>query len=90
MTGFNMVLDEAVQVGGVYTPPDRRGKGYARRVVGGHLLEARARGAKQAVLFAASEAAAAAYLAIGFQPVGAYALVMFDVPQVVSIPEGSL
>ncbi|TNJ47614.1 GNAT family N-acetyltransferase [Phaeobacter sp. B1627] len=80
MTGFNQSLPEAVQVGGVYTPPALRGRGYARRVVGRHLDEARARGASRAVLFAASEAAARAYRAVGFQPAGTYALVLFSRP----------
>ncbi|OIQ30149.1 MAG: GNAT family N-acetyltransferase [Alphaproteobacteria bacterium MedPE-SWcel] len=80
MTGFNLILPEAVQVGGVYTPPALRGRGYARRVVGRHLCEARARGASRAVLFAASEAAARAYRAVGFQSAGTYALVLFSWP----------
>lgn len=78
MTGFNMRLPEAVQVGGVFTPVEHRGNGYARRAVAYHLAEARSTGASRAVLFAASDSAAAAYRAIGFQRVGDYALVLFD------------
>lgn len=74
MTGFNAALPEIVQIGGVYVPPDLRGRGYARLAVALHLLEA------QAVLFAANEAAARAYRGIGFQRTGTMALVLFDVP----------
>lgn len=80
MSGFNTAFDEAVQVGGVYTPPMLRGRGYARRVVGRHLLQARERGARQGVLFAAGKDAARAYRALGFQPADAFALVLFSTP----------
>jgi len=80
MSGYNTAFDEAVQVGGVYTPPALRGRGYARRVVGRHMAQVRARGARQAVLFAASAAAARAYTAVGFRPAGTFALVLFSAP----------
>lgn len=67
-TGFNAILPEAVQIGGVYTPPELRGRGYGRAAVALHLLEARAAGIPRAVLFAANATAARAYQAIGFQP----------------------
>jgi RimJ/RimL family protein N-acetyltransferase len=78
MTGFNADLGEVVQVGGVWTPPEGRGRGLARAAVALHLAESRARGAAQAVLFAVSDAAARAYAAIGFRPAGRMALVLFD------------
>ena len=80
MAGHNTAFAEAVQVGGVYTPPALRGRGYARRVVGRHMLEARARGATQGVLFAASQEAARAYRSIGFRRAGTFALVLFARP----------
>lgn len=80
MTGFNAPLPECVQIGGVYTPPELRGRGYARRAVGLHLCEAREGGVPRAVLFAASDAAAAAYQAIGFQPAAPYSMVLFSQP----------
>lgn len=76
-TGINAEVDGVVQVGGVFTPKDLRGQGYARRAVALHLAELRAKGARQAVLFAASETAAKAYRAIGFKPAGRFALVVF-------------
>lgn len=84
MSGFNAVLRDVVQIGGVYTPPALRGRGYARRSVALHLSRARQSGVARAVLFAASDAAAAAYRAIGFVPAGAYALILFSSPQKVA------
>jgi RimJ/RimL family protein N-acetyltransferase len=81
MTGFNAVLPEIVQIGGVYTPPHLRNRGYARLAVALHLAEARDRGVKRAVLFAANAAAVKAYEAIGFQPAAPVGLVLFDVAQ---------
>ncbi len=80
LTGFNATLPEIVQIGGVYTPAPLRGKGYARRAVALHLAEARAEGATRAVLFAASDAAAQAYRAIGFQPTAAFTLFLLANP----------
>jgi hypothetical protein len=78
VTGFNAILPEIVQVGGVFTPSSLRGRGHARRAVALHLAEARAQRVARAVLFAASEAAARAYLAIGFRRTGTVAVVLFD------------
>jgi RimJ/RimL family protein N-acetyltransferase len=84
MTGFNAVLPEIVQIGGVFTPPALRSRGYARLAVALHLVEAREAGARRAVLFAANAAAARAYRAIGFQPADPVGLVLFDGPQEVA------
>jgi RimJ/RimL family protein N-acetyltransferase len=81
MTGFNATMPEIVQVGGVYTPANLRGRGYARRAVALHLAEARDNGTLRAVLFAASDAAARAYQAIGFQPAAAFTLFLLAQPQ---------
>ena len=81
MTGFNARLPEVVQIGGVYTPPELRGNGYAKLAVALHLIEARTAGATRAVLFAASESAARAYIAIGFQPAGQFSLLLFTNPK---------
>jgi len=81
LTGFNAILPERVQVGGVYTPPALRGRGHARLAVALHLAEARSQGVVRAVLFAASDAAAKAYLAIGFQPATTFALILFPEPR---------
>ncbi len=78
MTGFNARLPDIVQLGGVYTPPDLRGRGYARRAVALHLAQVAQQGVQQATLFSASEAAARAYQAVGFKRVGTWTLILFQ------------
>lgn len=77
LSGFNARLPDTVQIGGVYVPPELRGRGLARRVVGLHLEQARQDGIRTAVLFAASDPAERAYRALGFQPAGRFALILF-------------
>ncbi|WP_341528022.1 GNAT family N-acetyltransferase [Nostoc sp. UHCC 0302] len=79
-SAFNASLTDIVQIGGVWTPPEVRGKGYAKSVVAGSLLEARSQGVERAILFTnrANKAAQAAYQGIGFKPTGEeYGLVLF-------------
>lgn len=78
MTAFNADIGEAVQVGGVYTPPELRGRGYARAVVAASLLDARSAGAHTAILFTQHDnyPAQKAYLALGFQYLGNYRLLL--------------
>ncbi|RVT82263.1 GNAT family N-acetyltransferase [Rhodobacteraceae bacterium CCMM004] len=85
MTGINATWGDTVQVGGVYVRPEERGRGIARRAVGLHLAEVRAAGARRAILFASGDAAARAYRALGFEPAGTIAMVLFDGPQ--RVPE---
>ena len=77
MTGLNAALPDIVQVGGVFTPPERRGRGHARRAVALHLAEMRDAGVRRAMLFTGSPAAARAYEAVGFEPVGRFSIVLF-------------
>jgi GNAT superfamily N-acetyltransferase len=79
-TGINARLPEIVQVGGVYTPPALRGRGFARRAVALHMAEARAEGATRATLFAGSDMAARAYEAIGFRRIGDWSIILFKEP----------
>lgn len=81
-TAFSAALPYAVQVGGVYTPPEHRGKGYARRALALHLQQAQSAGAKIAVLSADLPSAIAAYTAIGFRRVGDWSMVTFAPPLV--------
>ena len=83
MTSFNARLPPPaamVQVGGVYTPPAFRGRGFARTAVGLHLAEAAAEGARTAILFASGPPAMRAYEAIGFRQIGRYALAVLHCP----------
>jgi len=76
-SNFNARLSEIVQIGGVWTPPELRGRGYGGAVVAGSLLQARAEGVTRAVLFAERTEAKRAYRRIGFRAVGEYGLVLF-------------
>lgn len=73
-------IPEVVQIGGVYTLPEYRNRGYGRAVVAGSLLYARARGVSQAILFTGTDMPAAqkVYTALGFRPIGEYGLVIFQ------------
>lgn len=84
LAGFNAQTTQTVQIGGVYTPPALRNLGHARRAVAMILAEAQQTGIKRAVLFAANDAAARAYLAIGFRPSHSFALILFTEPQKVA------
>lgn len=81
MTGVNAELPGIVQIGGVFTPPELRGRGHAHRAVALHLQEAQGRGVREATLFAASDMAARAYVSLGFERIGTFSLVLFDGPQ---------
>jgi len=79
-SAFNAALPDCVQVGGVFTPPPLRGRGYGRAVVAGTLLEARANGVSRSVLFTGPDniPAQTAYRALGYEDVGDYGLVLFE------------
>ena len=77
LSSFNAALPDIVQLGGIYTPPPLRGRGYAKASVAHSLLVARQRGATRAVLFTPNPNAARAYEAVGFERIGSYALVLF-------------
>lgn len=80
MTAINARLPDMVQIGGVYTPPELRGSGFARRVVALHMAEERSKGVSTAILFASGPAACRAYEAIGFQHIGNYSLAILKEP----------
>jgi predicted GNAT family acetyltransferase len=81
---FNARLPDMVQIGNVWTPPELRGKGYARAVVAGALEIAKQAGVAAAVLATArmNMPAKAAYQSIGFGLVGDYATVRLANPLV--------
>jgi uncharacterized protein len=82
MTGLNAQLPTIVQIGGVWTPPNLRSRGYARQLIARHLKHLRACGLEKAILFTEEEnrAARAVYESLGFSQVGDYAIVI--------LPEG--
>ena len=80
MTAFNAALPEMVQVGGVFTPVEWRSRGHGRAAVAGSLLDARADGVTEAILFteAGNYPAQRAYEALGFERIGDYGMVILD------------
>lgn len=78
-TGFNAIARDIVQVGGVWTPPAQRRRGYARCAVAGSLLEARKAGARRSTLFTSLENVAAirAYGALGYRRLSDFGLLLF-------------
>jgi predicted GNAT family acetyltransferase len=81
-SSFNTAIKEAVQVGGVWTPPELRSRGYGRAVVAASLLDARAEGVTTAILFTPEDniPAQRAYEALGFCHIGSYRIVLFRSP----------
>lgn len=81
-SSFNAALREAVQIGGVYTPPELRCRGYGRAAVAASLLDARAEGVETAILFTGEDnlPAQKAYAALGFRHVGSYRLLILSTP----------
>jgi ribosomal protein S18 acetylase RimI-like enzyme len=80
LSAFNARLPEVVQVGGVYTPPSLRSRGYARAVVAGSLRMAIAEGARSSVLYTPIDnlPAQRAYRALGFEGVGDYGVILLE------------
>ncbi|MBN1219370.1 MAG: GNAT family N-acetyltransferase [Anaerolineae bacterium] len=81
-SSFNTAIKEVVQVGGVWTPPELRRRGYGRCAVAVSLLDARAEGVKKAILFTphSNTPAQKAYEALGFQSIGDYCIVLLKSP----------
>ncbi len=79
MSRFNATTPSAVQVGGVYTPPALRSRGYAACVVAQSLLDAREDGASRSILFTAEEnlPAQRCYERLGYETIGFYGIVLF-------------
>ena len=75
-TNFNAQILPYIQVGGVWTPVEQRGKGYARSVVAASLVDALDKGFSNSVLFTdkANIAAQKAYESIGYQHCGEFGL----------------
>jgi uncharacterized protein len=79
LTGFNARARGIVQVGGVFTPPALRQRGYARAAVAASLLGERERGATRSTLFTDVENVGAirTYTTLGYEEIGEYGLLLF-------------
>jgi ribosomal protein S18 acetylase RimI-like enzyme len=77
-SAFNTATREAAQIGGVWTPPEWRRRGYGRAVVAASLVDARAEGIGLAILFTGEGnlPAQRAYEALGFEYLGRYRVVL--------------
>lgn len=82
MSSFNAVAAQTVQIGGVFTPPSHRSKGYGRAVVAGSLALARSQGIERSVLFTGHDnhAAQRAYQSLGYQRCGEFGMKLLDEP----------
>jgi predicted GNAT family acetyltransferase len=78
LSALNAALPDIVQLGGIYTPPEFRGRGYAKRAVAAQLLAARASGVTRAVLFTNNPSAVRCYEALGFRRTGELSLVLLQ------------
>lgn len=80
LSAFNARLDDMVQVGPVWTPPEHRNKGFARLLLRYMLVQEKRKGTKKAILFTDNPAAIKAYQAIGFARIGDYRLALLEKP----------
>lgn len=80
MAAVNARLPDMIQIGGVFTPKDLRGRGYARIAVAGTLIDSHQDGASSAILFTEvrNHAAKKVYGALGFTRVGDYGLILLS------------
>lgn len=78
MSAFNAALPDIVQLGGIFTPPQHRGRGHAKRAIAAQLLAARDAGATRSVLFTKNPSAVRCYEALGFEWLSEFALVMLE------------
>jgi GNAT superfamily N-acetyltransferase len=76
LAAFNAALPDIVQLGGIYTPPEVRGRNYAKLGVAAALRAAQERGASRAVLFTKNPSAVRSYEALGFERLGEYGLLL--------------
>ena len=82
-SSFNTTTAEAVQIGGVFTPPELRCRGYGRAAVAASLLDARAEGIESSILFTGVRniPAQKSYEALGYRHIGAYRLILVRAPK---------
>ena len=72
MAAINARVEGFVQLGGVFVPPEFRGRGMAQRVTKAILWEACKSGAHTGVLMSNNDIATRAYVAVGFRPIATF------------------
>ncbi len=83
LAGFMGPTGSGIRVGPVYTPPEERGRGYARSLLAELARELFRRGYRACYLASDLENAAAnqLYEAVGYRPVGEAEMVSFEGPE---------
>jgi len=80
LSGFNARLPDIVQVGPVWTTPQFRNKGYAKRLLAWTLYQAKRQGVSKSILFTNNPPAANAYQSLGFHKIGLFRLALLKAP----------
>jgi GNAT superfamily N-acetyltransferase len=81
LSGVNARFQDVVQVGPVWTPPEHRGKSFAKKLVSQMLAkEVENKKAREAVLFTHNPAAIRVYESIGFRRVSSFLLAFLKTP----------
>lgn len=78
MSAFNAALPDIVQLGGIFTPPEHRGRSHAKRAIAAQLAAARDGGATRSVLFTQNPSAVRCYEGLGFERLSEFALVLLE------------
>lgn len=76
LSGYNARLEDSVQVGPVWTPPELRNQGFSRCLLSHILAQEKQRGIRSAILFTGHPAAQRVYRALGFKHIGGYHLAL--------------
>ena len=76
LSGFNARIEDMVQVGPVWTPPEHRNKHFARMLLAHTLFEEKRKGIRRAILFTNNPHAVKAYFSIGFKKIGYFRLAL--------------
>ncbi|WP_238551283.1 GNAT family N-acetyltransferase [Legionella oakridgensis] len=73
-------MQDIVQIGPVYTPPELRNKGYAKVIVALCLNRAKMNQVDNAILFTNNPPATHVYRSLGFQVIGQFRLAILKKP----------
>lgn len=76
LAGCNAKVADMNQIGPVWTPPEHRGKGYARAIVALLLEQEKRVGISHSILFTNNPAAEKAYRALGYERINEYRMTL--------------
>lgn len=78
LSAFHSRLEDFIQVGPVWTPPEHRNKGFAKLLLIQTLAIEKNKGLKKAFLFTDLPAAMKAYISVGFRRIGYYRFALLE------------